>query len=280
MNTSKKSFKELAIPFFREVFALIDEVMAMHHTPFYLIGATAISLQLLKEGLRPARGTKDIDFAVMVSSFAQYDAIKTSLKTKGFESVENPLTLYHTHYKTVIDLLPFGEVEEKDTKQFVERQIDLVILGFNEALGHTEEIELGETLVANVPALPAILMLKLISWHDRPEWRSNDLYDLYLIISKYFDMAGNEIFELHSDLLNIEPFDREMIAARLLGRKIAPYIKNSKKLKNRVLTILNQQIERAENSEIAVHWTTMYDHPVDYGIKILSEIKQGIIETL
>jgi hypothetical protein len=70
-----------------------------------------------------------------------------------------------------------------------------------------------------------------------------------------------------------------MIAAHLPGRKIAPYIICPEKLKNRMLTILTQQIEKTENYEIAVHWTTMYDRPVNYGIKILSEIKQGIIET-
>lgn len=280
MNTSKGSYKGLAIPFFGEVFALIDEVMLEHKTPFYLIGATAISLQLLKEGFKPARGTKDIDFAVMVASFADFDSIMQSLESKGFKRVENPLTLYHPTYKTTIDLLPFGEIEEKDTQGFIEREIDLVILGYAETLEHAEKIKLDETLVAKVPPLPAMMMLKFISWHDRPEWRSNDLDDLFLIISRYFDVASNEIFEFHGDLLDSEPFDQKLIAARLLGRKIARYLKNNQKLKERVLTILETQINRNENSEIAIAWATKNDHPMDYGLKLLSQIRQGIEETL
>ena len=60
MNTSNQSYKELAIPYFGEVFESIDKVMHKHQISYYLIGASAIALELLKEGVKPNRGTKDI----------------------------------------------------------------------------------------------------------------------------------------------------------------------------------------------------------------------------
>jgi hypothetical protein len=68
MSTSCQTYKELAIPFFKESFDCIDEAMRRLNIPYYLIGASAIALELLKQGIKPGRGTKDIDFAVMISS--------------------------------------------------------------------------------------------------------------------------------------------------------------------------------------------------------------------
>ena len=72
MTTLNQSYKELAIPYFKEVFEIIDEVMIKHSIPYYLIGVSAIALELLKKGIKPGRATKDIDFAIMISTFDEY----------------------------------------------------------------------------------------------------------------------------------------------------------------------------------------------------------------
>ena len=129
-STSGLSFKQLAIPHFGDVFALLDKTLQRQQVPYYLIGANALSLQLLRQGEPPIRATKDIDFAVMVSSFDQYDAVRDDLLTQGFNEVQLPYTLRHTEYDIVIDLLPFGKIEEEDTVRFHDRQVNLVVLGF------------------------------------------------------------------------------------------------------------------------------------------------------
>lgn len=90
MSTSNQTYKELAIPFFREVLDCIDEIMINQKIPYYLIGVNAIALQLLKEGIKPSRGTKDIDFAIMISSMDEYEQVRVSLVAKGFNKVEAP----------------------------------------------------------------------------------------------------------------------------------------------------------------------------------------------
>jgi len=52
------------------------------------------ALELLKEGIMPRRGTRDIDFAVMISSMKEYEQISIALETKGFKKVAAPWTLY------------------------------------------------------------------------------------------------------------------------------------------------------------------------------------------
>lgn len=80
MSTSNQTYKELAIPYFKETFDCIDEVMQEFKIPYYLIGVSAIALELLREGIKPSRGTKDIDFAIMISSAKEYENISTAFQ--------------------------------------------------------------------------------------------------------------------------------------------------------------------------------------------------------
>lgn len=117
-DTSNLTYRDLSIPYFIEVFKMVDEVMKLNGSPFYLIGVNAADLQLLKQGVKPSRGTKDIDFAVMTPSFQGYEKIKDDLIAKGFNQAKVPFTLYHPKYNAAIDLLPFGQIEENDTINF------------------------------------------------------------------------------------------------------------------------------------------------------------------
>jgi len=49
MTISNQSYKELSIPYFKEVFEIIDTSMNQHQIPYYLIGVSAIALELLKK---------------------------------------------------------------------------------------------------------------------------------------------------------------------------------------------------------------------------------------
>lgn len=84
MSTSDQTYKGLAIPYFEKVFDIIDKVLVKEGILYYLVGASAIALELLKKGKKPSRGTKDIDFALMVSSMAEYVSRKD---TSSFRSI-------------------------------------------------------------------------------------------------------------------------------------------------------------------------------------------------
>jgi len=177
MSESSRNYKQLAIPHFREVFELIDDVLKSRGIPYYLIGVSAIALEMLKKGIKPARGTKDIDFAIMISSLQQFDEVVIDLEKSGFSKVKAPWTLVHRKFDVVVDLLPFGEIEEKNTIGFNERYTDLHVLGFKEVLKNRREHKI-EDRVVHVPPIPGMVLLKLVAWSDRPEDRSNDPYDI------------------------------------------------------------------------------------------------------
>jgi predicted nucleotidyltransferase len=279
MNTSNQTYKQLAIPYFREVFNCIDEVMIKLNVPYYLIGASAIALRLLKDGIKPSRGTKDIDFAIMIASIKEFEAIVEELGNYGFNKVEAPWTLYNDDFNIVIDLLPFGEIEEKFTVNFNNRYTDLHVLGFSEVLQDTETVQIEEKSI-QIPSLPGMVILKLIAWSDRPEERDTDLYDILRIIEHYFDLNYDEIVEHHHDtFVEVETFDQLKIAARVLGRKASQFLDVSEEISNRILKTINDNVADPKNSAIAKQWIKDKEWDLEYAVDILEEFKLGLIES-
>jgi len=277
MSTSNHSYKELAIPYFKEVFEIIDKIMQKHQIPYYLIGVSAIALQLLKKDLKPGRGTKDIDFAIMISSTKEYQKIINDLELKGFTKVQAPWTFYNKAFNAVIDVLPFGEIEQEFTLNFNKRNIDLHVLGLKEVLADSRGIYIDEKLV-QIPPLPGMVILKLISWSDRPEDRDQDPGDILRIIQHYFDYNYDEILEKHNDIFPETEIDELKIAARVLGREARKYLNSSKKLESRVLEILHDQTTSPQTSDFLKKWAMIKDWDLSYAEEILTEFKTGITE--
>ncbi|APY10428.1 hypothetical protein BWZ22_03860 [Seonamhaeicola sp. S2-3] len=278
MSISNQTYKQLSIPYFKEVFDCIDKVMVKLNVPYYLIGASAIALEILKKGIKPSRGTKDIDFAIMIASLQEFETIVKELSNYGFNKVEAPWTLYNDKFNIVIDLLPFGEIEENFTINFNERYTDLHVLGFSEVLQNPETVQIEEKSV-QIPSLSGMVILKLIAWSDRPEERDSDLYDILRIIEYYFDLNFDEIVEHHNDTFpEEEDLDQLKIAARVLGRKASQYLNVSEAIKSRILNTLNDNVSDAKNSAIAKQWVSKKEWDLEYAVQILEELKLGIIE--
>lgn len=283
MSNTSESYKQLGIPFFKEVFNLLDRTFKEMDIPYYLLGATAISLELLKDGIKPPRGTKDIDFAIMISSKAEYEQFSAELQKKGFVKVAAPWTFRHPGYDIVVDILPFGKIEENYTENFNQRHTDLHVLGLKEVMSDPAQVEIDDTLV-NIPTLPGMIILKLVAWSDRPEERENDLGDILWIISEYYWLMSDFIIDHHSDLLELLEEDGELsqrlLSARVLGREAAKYLKQSKPLKNRILVVLENNINENYQSTIAKEWAVKLDQSLEYTLSILDGFLTGIKEKL
>ncbi len=275
MSTSNQTYKELAIPYFKESFDCIDEVMQELQIPYYLIGVSAIALELLKDGIKPGRGTKDIDFAVMISGINEYEKISEALVARGFKKVAAPWTFYSDVFKVAIDVLPFGEIEENYTVNFNDRYTDLHVLGFREVMEEAVQVEIEEK-IANIPPLPGMVILKLIAWSDRPEERENDLSDILRIIQHYYTLKWDEIVEQHYDTLVIEPFDQLLISAEVLGRNSRLYLQKSEVISTRILKVLENNVQVATKSAIAKEWARKLDSDIEYAFDLLSAFQKGI----
>lgn len=210
-----------------------------------------------------------------ISSISQFEEISSSFEKKGFHKVIAPWTFYSNAYGVAIDILPFGEIEEDDHINFNEKYSDLHVLGFKEVMDNSVQLQVEQRLV-NIPPLPGMIVLKLVSWSDRPEERQDDLPDILRIIEHYFSCNFDEIVEFHNDVFPEDDFDQRIIAAEVLGRKARSIIDKSAKLSERIHQVLDSNLYEISESEISKVWAQIREWDVEYSFSLLKAFERGL----
>jgi predicted nucleotidyltransferase len=192
---------------------------------FFIVGATVRDYILnLVYNIPIYRATNDIDFAISVRNWEEYNLLANAIEEIGF--VKNKKILHRYNYKgMIIDLIPFGAITQvKKTIVWPDKDAkEMNIIGFEEAYNNAEEIliQIDPRIVIKAASVESLVMLKIFAWHERDlDIRVKDAKDIYLIISTYLD-AGNRdrCYEEHSDIFE-DVTDYEIGGARLLGRDI------------------------------------------------------------
>lgn len=170
------------------------------------------------------------------------------LVKNNFRKVNKPFRLMYNKTNTVIDLLPFGEVEEEGTVKFTDRETELSVLGMKEVSEHTVDVELEE-LSIKVSPLEGIVILKLISFNEKPD-RKKDLDDISEILSNYFDMNEERFYAEHLDVVDEIPADNfvQLAGAKLMGRDMKKILSLSKKLSRQIESTLQNELEEKTGS--------------------------------
>ena len=261
---------------------MFTKVFQSHAVNFYLIGAQAKDLHLLRQGLKPSRSTQDIDFAVMVDSMQEYDKLKSLLVDSGFLETKEPYRLNWKEGRTLIDLLPFGQIEEDHTVNFNKRHIELSVLGFKEVNKEVENFRFDENFPISIPMPPlhGLFLLKLLSWNEQKLAREKDLQDINQILESYWDIVEEEAYEQHTDLFNDE-FEIDKAGARILGRHLQITVNKSKILRAKVTQILEEQTTQAGTpGPMLKRMAFESNKPIDAVRDILSEVMTGLKEVL
>jgi predicted nucleotidyltransferase len=269
------NFKDYSFASHAEVYTILEKVFAEYGITYYLVGANARDVQLYKAGIKPSRGTADIDFAIMVPDFDVYDEIFDKLCSLGFKKANERYRLYFEKSNTAIDLMPYGKIEQNYTVTFLERDTTLSVLGFTE-VGHSAEIFQGEGYSIPVTPVEGILILKLVSWSDKPEWRSKDIEDISFLLRHAWEIYEEEAYRNHLDLFD-DSFEQMLVAARIIGRKMGPILAQNETLQERIVSLLENIVkekDKAQQPELSV--AAHLDKSVEEVQEIIRSILSGI----
>jgi len=273
------SFKEIC-PWFKEVFNIIDSTCQDMNIPVYLIGAQARHFHLAEQGIMPGRRTQDIDFAIMLPDIDIYEKMLESLIAKDFRKGIEPYRIIHDHTNTVVDLLPFGQLEEKGTVKFTDRKTELSVVGLKEVLKEPAKMKLDDETTVQVTPLEGIIILKLISFDEKPE-RMKDLDDIHDILIHYFELNDERFYEIIPDIMEEFSEARYTLEAGawLAGYDIGSVLKNHKKLKEYILRILKREINHGIGKISKYFYNKAYFEDIDTVKKIFSLVIKGIQES-
>ena len=242
------SYDQLGIKGLQKVFLAVTQSCRTLEIDFYVVGAVSKNIWLA-ENQKEISGTKDVDFAVYISSIEKYQALKEKLINdyQYKPSSDNAFRLIsYTGHE--IDLLPFGEIE-KDGMVEIEGTglVDIKLAGFKEVyeLGQRNVIiEDNEYMACSIPS---IVILKFIAYDDRPEMRNKDIRDIVSIFKNYPEIESELIWGNHNDLYD-EEVHHDQIGLIVLGREMKKIVESNSDLHNRLIGILKKAM--LKNSKI------------------------------
>lgn len=238
-----------------KMLASLQDVLTELAFDYYLVGAVARDISL-SDKFTAKRKTNDVDVALMLSDEAEFNQVKERLIETG-DFTAHPTESIKLFYKEAIelDLLPFGEIEndDRETRLTQPRVFVMDVPGFKEIFPQTEEYILPDNQTIRVCPIEGLILLKLIANDDRPG-RTKDITDIEHLISVYFELKDIEIYTDYLEVMEIyDTTERDylqLVSARVIGRKISVILKDSVKLKERIVNILDRKTT-------GVHWSAL-----------------------
>jgi len=265
----------------KPVFDILENAFERLGIDYYLIGALARQVWYEKAD-KTFRTTKDIDFAALIGSQQEYEAVKEYLKEhNGFQDHKGNSFVLITPEGVEVDILPFGAIEHDSNIQLAGTGLTSIELdGFKEVYkAGTEEVELSTGNIFKVATLPAITLLKFIAFDDRPEVRQKDARDIANLIQHFFDLSSNMIYEHHSDLFKDDKRSLESMGAIVIGREMKKIAGDNKGLVLRLTGILDKHIATNEKSMFIKHMVLETNTNVaemsGYLIEVLNGFRQN-----
>ena len=278
-NLGKNGNSEIENEEVKEVIKNLEEAFNHFSIDFYLIGASARDLWLQKYKIKLPTVTRDIDFAVLISDIEEFSQLRKYLieKKKFKPFSEAPHRFIFSKNEYIIDLLPFSETGAYYTSFKDKFDTKISVLGFKEVYEKGTNTKSLEGKLIRTATLPGICILKLIAWSEKPELRRKDIKDFQVILQNYFEIESQQIYDSHIDLFN-DDSEIDLIAAQVLGRHMGEIIRDSIELKEKIITILEENISNPENSNIADIMVGRENSSVIDAISILEKVLIGIRE--
>jgi predicted nucleotidyltransferase len=197
--------------------------------PYMLVGATARDILLTHVfGLATRRATYDVDFAIAVRDWHQFDTMKKRLVARGTfrpGGAAQQRLYYHGldgDLDYPLDLVPFGGIAQGSNEIAWPPDMKTVmnIAGYDDVLAAAELVTFAPGFDGKVVSLAGLAILKLVAWSDRGRDNPKDAHDLIHLINSYAE-AGNfdRIYE-EEGIIEAGNYDSDLAGAYLLGQDI------------------------------------------------------------
>lgn len=248
------SSENLNNPLLKDLLKELNSFFGDINVDFYVIGATARDIILSNlHDLVPDRKTADLDIAIAISDWKQFQSIEENLpKKEGFTKSKEQKQRFIFKEVYEIDVVPFGDVAEDDGNIYwpPDETIAMSIWGFPEMADSTIRVEIDGEFSIKIASLPGLFILKLVAWKDRHLLGSKDAYDMALLLTNYLDINTERAVEEHYDLYETDEFDQVIAGAQLMARDVKLMVQENEKTLEYLREILTEEIDLAEESRL------------------------------
>lgn len=252
------SSEQIANPPLANLLRRLSALFARMDREFFVIGATArdIILQVLV-GTLPRRKTRDLDIAIAVTDWQNYDEIKRSLITGGFEKAgDSAQRFFYDGYE--LDLVPFGGVADEDDNIYwpPDETVAMSVKSFGEVMASAVTVCVDDAFEIKVASLHGLFLLKLNAWLDRNISFNKDAEDLWYIIDNYY--FANEARSIHPEVYELDGFSLSLGGAYWLAHDVADLLDTDRLMFYR--DALACEMARAEDSRLLMQILETHPH--------------------
>ena len=249
-----------------------------------MIGATARDLVLHNVyNIQPSRKTSDLDIAIAITDWGQFDAIVELLPREvNFSKDKSQLQrfLYKDLFK--IDIVPFGSIANESGfiywQSAGERRMSVV--GFRQMAEFALTVRIDDGLPIKVASLPGVFVLKLSAWKDRHLENNKDAYDMALLIGNYYEIHIERIAYEHFDILEDEDFDDFIAGGKLMIRDVKEMLMDEKQALDYVKCIIAEEVEKEKESPLINQiLETSKQLKYEQVLRLLQEMLKELIST-
>ena len=259
---------------------VIHEACTAAGVDYFVIGAAARDLLLQHVyGVRPLRATGDVDVAVTVGGWDEYDALVGRLvEDHDFEPSGEEHRLRRAGL--VVDVVPFGRIGgDRHVIVWPGGGRVMSVVGYREAYEAAVGVRIGDAPPVPVASLPGVGVLKLVAWSENPRGRPQDPVDLCAIMTSYEGVVEDRLFTEHGDVLAEEPYDGRVVSSRVYGRDLAPLLRD-RDLRGVVLGVLRDNTDEDDDSRLALAMGTECMSDFALRLRCLRAFEAGVIERL
>ena len=226
----------------------------------YVVGATArdLIMKLLDE-TESKRKTKDLDVAIALSDWSQFNNLCEVLQTNYFHKGKAKQKFYYKgeHHENdyEVDIVPFGEIADGEIIAWPpDGTPEMSVKCFTDVMEHAIPVKINEEFTVYIASLAGQFLIKLDSWMDRHNRDHKDAEDMYYILDKFFLTSIMDDQTPPDDVdLNSEDLIR---GAQWIGSYMRDIL--STEHLNYYSEIIQKELEKGTDSELLKDFIKLY----------------------
>lgn len=277
------SSDQLTHPLLKPIFKEVNTYFLNTGIRFFVIGATArdIYMQLYDRESKARRLTYDLDLAIAINDWTQFDNVEQGLLSLGtFKKDPKQKQRFIYQDQFIVDIVPFGAIMNHEEKISwpPDDNVEMSVIGFSEVEAATIKVNLDNEINIDIATIDGIFYLKIIAWEDRNLSGNRDAEDIGFILQKYLDLHQNRASEYYDEVY-AEPFTRITGGSVLLGKDIARLISTNPNARENFTRIISEQIGFEEESKLInqileTHTTLKYEEVYTSLENIIKELEK------
>lgn len=238
-----------------ETLQALSECFGAIGAEVYVVGASArdIALRLLKVEDTPRR-TLDLDVAVALKEWSQYDRLSHVMQRNCFEKDKAKQRFTYLgkdgRNRFEVDVVPFGDIEENGLVAWPpEGSPVMSVRGFSDVMAHADGVDVEGAFSFRLASLSGQFLIKLDAWGDRHFRTRKDVADMVYIMQNVYVAYALSSKDMPEEVgMDASNFDvvvagTEWIAADLKGML-------SDANRRYYADMLRKELDKAEESQL------------------------------